>query len=476
MMLDQSQNGSNIFNDPKLPHLAAVMDDGLMAEHFARHLRAASPGLEWQVAECAIENVIYKPAKHCRLLYRLALRHPSGAAAEEWFYGQLYPPGLAEKRFDDAVASVKHSYVAHDFLKKLPPVSYWPDLSLVLWMFPQDPHMAGLPYLFDPNFVRQQVESNLRALDAVENGAGPAWRCADIRCDRVKYMPGKRCVLRYHAQLSGPAGQSREMTFYSKTYSDAMSRYYFQFLQTVYEQLIAQTAAVHLPKPLLHLDGLNTFWQEDWRGTSLSSVLDELDWDDIFPRVGRALAAWHGVRVTDLPNGPDPDDVLKVAEEDGMKLVDKMPMLRPLTGAALERLKAARATLAPQQIPAAPIHGAIRPSQMLIRGNELALVDLDDIALGDPLFDVAEFIVSVQYSEIRINRSRQKIARAVDLFLRHYAEQVPWPCDRRRLAWYAVAFLINKMCSSVKHRDVSTLQQLESTGQELVNGWLEFIN
>jgi thiamine kinase-like enzyme len=479
MMLDQSQNGSNIFSDPKLPHLAAVMDDGLMAEHFARHLRAASPGLEWQVAQCAIENVIYKPAKHCRLLYRLGLRHPSGAAAEEWFYGQLYPPGLAEKRFDDAVASVKHSYVAHDFLKGLQPVSYWQDLNMVLWMFPHDPQMATLPYLLDPGFVRRQVEANPQALGVFDNGADSAaetWRCAGIRCDRVKYMPGKRCVLRYHVRFSGPSGESREMTFYSKTYSDAMSRYHFEFLQTAYGQLTAQTAAIHIPRPLLHLDGFNTFWQEDWKGRELSAVIDEFDWEEFFPRIAKALAAWHRIRVANLRRGPDPDDVLRMAQEDGGKLISKLPQLQPLVSTALERLEAAQGALVRQEIPIAPIHGALRPSQMLIRGAELAMVDFDDIALGDPLFDVAEFIASLLYQEMRAGKPRQKLARTADLFLGSYAAHVPWSCDRRRIAWHVVAFLINKMCSSVKHRDVLTLQRIESTGHELINSWLEFIN
>jgi len=476
-MLEQSpHSGSALYNDSKLPHITTVIDAGLMAEHFARYLRAASPELEWKVAGCAIENVIYKPAKHCRLLYRLTLRHPSGAAAEEWFYGQLYPSSMGEKRFDDAAAAVKHSYVAHDFLKGLRPVSFWPDLSMVLWMFPQDPQMPALPYLFDPDFVRQHVKANLPTIAGLENGDMRNWRCTGIRCDRVKYMPGKRCVLRYHVQLAGPSGSSREITFYSKTYNDAMSRYYFQFLRNVYEQLITQTTAVHIPRPLLYLEGLNTFWQEDWKGASLSRVINELDWDDIFPRIAQALAAWHRIQDTDLRAGPDLDDVLKTADEDGLKLVNKMPQLQPLVSTALERLKTARATLDQHKIPAVPIHGAIRLSQMLVRGVELALVDLDDVALGDPLFDVAEFIASLQYSELRSSRSHQQITKATELLITNYAEHVPWPCDRSRLAWYAVAFLINKMCSSAKHRDVSTLQQLEATGQELVNSWLELID
>jgi thiamine kinase-like enzyme len=112
---------------------------------------------------------------------------------------------------------------------------------------------------------------------------------------------------------------------------------------------------------------------------------------------------------------------------------------------------------------------------MLVRGSKLALVDFDAVAKGDPHYDVAEFIASLQYLELSRGLSRQRLARAAQLFYESYAALVPWACDRRRIGWYARAFLISKMFSSIKNLDFPALQRLESDGEEIMNGWLECI-
>jgi thiamine kinase-like enzyme len=467
-----------LLNDPKLPHLVTAMDTSAMAENFTGYLRALCPELVWEVAQCAIEKVYYQPTEHCGLLYRLTFCHPTGMEADEWFYGRMYPPGCGYNRFERAVSKVKHLHAAHDFLRGIQPVNFWHDLSMILWVFPQDPKMATLPQVVDLTFVRQQVETNLRVFSVFGNesdSAPEAWRCADICYDRVKYMPGKRCVLRYHADLVSPAGESQEVSFYSKTYSDASSRYHFEFLRSVYEQLTAQTMTVHIPQPLLHLDGFNTFWQEEWKGKPLTEVMNEFDWNELFPRIATALAAWHQSRITGLSPGPDPDEVLKTADEDGAQLAYFLPHYQHLAKTVLERLNVVRGTFEGQIIPTAPSHGAFRLEQILVRGTELALVDFDAVALGDPLYDVAEFIASLQYLEFSTGKPRERLVEASEAFYNSYAEQVPWSCDRRRAAWYVVAFLMSKMFSSVKHRNVEALQRIESAGQEIVNSWLEFI-
>jgi thiamine kinase-like enzyme len=110
---------------------------------------------------------------------------------------------------------------------------------------------------------------------------------------------------------------------------------------------------------------------------------------------------------------------------------------------------------------------------MLMRGAELALVDFDAVAMGDPHYDVAEFIASLQYLELSRGLSRQRLANAAKAFYESYAALVPWTCDRGRIAWYARAFLITKMFSSIKNLDFQALQRLELDGQEIINDWLE---
>jgi hypothetical protein len=288
-------------------------------------------------------------------------------------------------------------------------------------------------------------------------------------------MPGKRCVLRFHLNLIGPAGESRQVNFYSKSYNDAWSRYHFDMLNAVYEQLAVEAPIVNIPKPLLHLDGLNTFWQEEWPGHPLIEVMEEQNWEELFPRIAAVVAALHRSGSKGFRPGPDPDEVMNTADEDGTKFAYMLPQYQRSIMPALERLRAEKSALELQNIPAALIHGACRVEQMLVRGSKLALVDFDAVAKGDPHYDVAEFIASLQYLELSRGLSRQRLARAAQLFYESYAALVPWACDRRRIGWYARAFLISKMFSSIKNLDFPALQRLESDGEEIMNGWLECI-
>lgn len=470
-----------LIDDTRLPHLLVATDAEAMREHFARYFQQAYPALALEVAHCAIEKIYYRPAKHCGMLYRLRLRHPSGlpgqgSEADEWFFGRMYAAGVACSKFEQAAAAAEQFKPARNFLQAVKPVNFWPDLNMIFWVFPQDPKLPALPHAVDPAFIRQQLEANFAAFGLLGNGSAAAPRCADLRYDRVKYMPGKRCVLRLHARLDDASGKAHEITFYSKTYGDGMSRYHFQILQSVYRQLTAQVKAVNLPRPLLHLDEANTFWQEEWKGKSLIDALDEFDWEELFPRIAAALASLHRSRINGFRPGPDLDDVLQGTLEDGAELVQTLPQYQPLISSLLSRLETAKGRLEHQEIAAVPIHGACRLEQMLVRGNELALVDFDAVALGDPLFDLAEFLASLQFLQLSRALSHQRLTRAVDLFYDAYTSQVSWNCDRRRVAWYALSFLISKMFLSLKNLDFQALQRLESEGQEVLNVWLEFIN
>ena len=472
---DPDTSASSLLNDPKLPMLATAMDASAMVDRFNDHLHNTCSELEWEVVRCAIEKVYYQRFEHCGLGYRLTFRHSSGAEAEEWLYARMYPAESGPRRFQRAAKAITPALPAHSFLQEVPTVSYWQEMNMILWLFPQDPKLAKLPHLADPDFVRERIEANLPAFEISRNGKPVQWRCTEVRFDRVKNMPAKRCVLRYHVNLNGPDGAGRELTFYSKTYNDSKSRYHFDLLRATHEQLVARHVAVQIPRPILHLDGANTFWQEEWPGQALAEAIDELDWDELFPRIAATLASLHRSALNGFQPGPSLDEVLKTAAEDGRQLVHLLPQYQSFVDKVIERLEAIKGTLAKQSIPMVPIHGALRLEQMLIRGTELALVDFDAIALGDPLFDVAEFIASLQFWEFSQDRPRNQLARATDLFLNAYAGQVPWPCEWNRIAFYVSAFLMSKMFAPVKHLEIEVLQRLEIAGHEIMEAWLEVV-
>lgn len=462
-------------SETTFPHLALAIDAGVMREHFQTYVSQCCPGLAWAVNECRLEEIFYKPKKRCGILYRLTLRHATGVEMDEWCFGQMYPPGRGHKHVTRALARVAPGHSGHPVLRGFPWVSLWADLDMLLWVFPYDPKIATLPRMVDQDFVKQQIEANLHApgwLDHEHRSGLDAWRCVDVRYDRIKYMPGKRCVLRYHVTLANAAGTLRALTFYSKTYNDARGRYHFDMLQNVWTELATQTSVVHIPRPLLYLDGANTWWQEAWEGSALSDVFAAYDWEQLLTRLAEVLAAVHHSQITGCRLAPDLDHVLASALKNGTRLVRNMPHYQRRIDLALQWLTETQTRVQEQDLPRVPIHGACRIEQMVVRGDDLALLDFDTLALGDPLYDVAELVVSLQYLALSHGYPYERLARAIDLLCRRYEAQVAWPCDRLRVAWYAVALFIQKMFLSLLHLDHGAVSRLDTLGLNMLNEWL----
>lgn len=478
-MLVPSYNSElGLFEDPKLPHIATVMDVRAMPQHFTRYLHSSGVDPGWEVSQCSIEKVYFRPDKLCGVLYRLALHHSLGEKKEEWIFGRTVPKGTEDMWLENALAGPRPTPSAHEFLRPLAPITFWRDLNMILWVFPEDPDLETLPQAVAPDFVRKQVEANLSAFgiptNGFANGQG-AWRCSEFYYDRVKFMPRKRCVLRYHVNLIDPAGKAHEKTFFCKVYNNGNSRYHFDMLNSAYEQLTVKSAAVNIPRPLLHFDGLHTFWQEEWPGSALLDVIDRYDWQDIFKKIALVLAAFHRSPANGFDPAPDLTVIKDKAEEDGAKLLRVWPQQQALVGKVLDLLNATKDDFDKQEMPQVPIHGACRIEQMLARGNELALVDFDAITLGDPIHDLAEFIASLQYMGLTQGLPTERIAVATETLYHSYAEQVPWQCDRRRIGWYALAFLMTKFYSSTKNLERRALQNLGTEGRAICEDWLKIV-
>ena len=334
---------------------------------------------------------------------------------------------------------------------------------MIVWSFPHDPNMPRLPHAADPALVKSCFHAHLPAFNL-----GPDWQCEELKCTRVKYMPGKRCILRYDLSLGNAAGARRQLAFYSKTYGDGAGRFHYELLQKVYEQLDGE---VNIPRPLLYWDEAHTLWQEAWEGRPVIEIFLETEDEELFPRLAGTLATFHKCRLPGLTAVYDLNSVWDEIQQNAGMLGWLLPEYETAFQKALAALAAAKEKFSAQTTPAVPVHGALRLEQFIARDQQLALVDFDTVALGDPLGDVAEFLVSLQFLEFTLAVPHARLVQAAQLFRARYAQQAPWPVDRQRLAWYAAAFCLNKMHEMSKHLHDAVP---EHCGEMLktIEGWL----
>jgi thiamine kinase-like enzyme len=472
-MSQHSQNiVAHLFNQSRLAQLATVVSEERMRELFDQHLHASGVAHEWRVTSCKIERIYFKPAKRCWVLYRLTLSNREGEQAQEWLFGKISRDSSGLFRHPDS--ALKKDGADPRCLEVLPAVSFWEKLGMELWVFPYESVLTALPEVVGGKFFMPQLEANLSALDIAGSAAG--WRCKRFRFDRIKYTPEKRCVLRFHVGLENSRDESHDLTFYSKTYNDSLSGRYFNILRSAREQILAQSAAVHMPKPLAHFENTRTTWYEDWGGAALFDKYSELESRGLVPNIAHTLAALHRCRISGLRRGPDLEDVFHHSSADARHVSHLLPGFRDRIGKILASLERRKNHLQKQDAPSVPVHGAFRLEQILIKENKLALVDFDALALGDPLADVAEFIASLHYLQLSQGMLYEFLQTAAELFYTSYCEAAPWACNRERIGFYALCFFLSKLYMMIKQLDIKALQRLEVWEPQILTDWLHWIS
>jgi len=163
--------------------------------------------------------------------------------------------------------------------------------------------------------------------------------------------------------------------------------------------------------------------------------------------------------------------VWEAAHEDAQMLQWLVPERKALFAESQRELESGLTVAGRCKRPQCTIHGALRLEQFMNRGQELALLDFDALSIGDPLFDVAEFVVSFQYLGLHKGWPADKTERAMEVFLSQYESCTPWAVDRHRMAWYATAFLLGKIHNSIKNLEIPVLRRFESA-LLLLENWM----
>jgi len=455
-------------DDKNLPHLRQGLDPEAMARAFESFFRREYPDRGLSVEACEIGRVHHKPGKNCDILYHLQCHDRDRRLL---LHGKMFANGEGHGKIHKAQPA---SWPGCGFWK---PVHLWPEMAMLVHIFPYDPKLPYLGQLLETDFVKQQVEANLAGF-----GLPAGWKCEEVVSSVVKYMPTRRCILRYEIVLADAAKNRRPVAFYGKTYGSLKSRYVYEALREICASPACAAGVLNIPKPIAHIDGANTLWQQAWEGGGFCERAAQLGWANLpasgfVQKIAAMLAALHQIVLPDslLQRGSSPPAVLGHAEDEIAKILQLLPERQDMLDQVVSRLTASMPD--PEApTPRATIHGTFKLAQILCREDpdgrsQLALVDFDSIACGDPLYDLAEFVASLVYMSAMGVIPAASSSESVEIFLRDYQQQVPWTCDRRRLAWYVVDFLLDRIHSALKRGETTEVANI-SPAFDRLHEWL----
>ena len=297
-------------------------------------------------------------------------------------------------------------------------LAHFPDLDMVVWRFPNDPQLSQLGQVSQP----EQAAELLPQILSQDN-------LSDLNIDIINYRPEQRCSMRYTCKHHG-----KPQVLFAKTFRDSSGK----TIQTITEQLWQQSQddprAFRVARPRAFDSERHTIWQDYLPGLRLAEYLRQDAWR-LIDQISAGLARLHASKPSDFDDLRLPQ--LSV-DEHCAEITKKAAKMMWLIGPHRRRLEALISQLTRRAIyldnaPHRIIHNDFHGGQLHICGVRLALFDFDELALGDPAQDLANFIIDLHQ---RLDLEPDLALKLSSHFIHSYSNQSEQPVDIEHLCWY----------------------------------------
>jgi streptomycin 6-kinase len=364
--------------DPGFPQLEFACDAVRMRDVFRTHLKPV-PGRALEIVECApFRYRCHQSATRCVLQYTLQISEPgNGRPRPQWVTGLIYAePGEAEKVWRRMSAGNAGNDIPEEW-RTFEPVSFIPELDMVVEVFPFDRRMPQLARVM--NGAARDLERLLL------QGLGPGrWQAGEAVLEPTRYRTELGAVLRYGvAARDTESGKTHDPACYLKVYRDQRGKETFAFLKSWEERAARGKNGYALVRPLAYWDELRTLVLEEAPGLSLRERLRGAGAEQAVRAAARAIAAFHQEPIT-LPrtySAADQCDTLSSASA-------LVQWAQPLKRAKIAGVTAVVKRYL-EDVPPAPIHRDLTPEHVLLADDRVILIDTDSVAMGDPVRDPA---------------------------------------------------------------------------------------
>ncbi len=411
-------------NDSSLAGLAELFEPA-GAKVLAAEIAQEATGSPVDADAGELCYVKYKPTRHC--IVQWAFPTPSGQpllVSATLSSGSQGADVASDPAFRRQAETLKAGANGGSELYR-----YLPERRLFFQLFPLDSGLPGLPL----------AASGLWATAALAHALGLSpgtIRIADIT--PVAYNPWNRWVVRYTVVENGLTRQ-----YYAKMFRDDRGQTMSAVLRSVWERLTAGGASWRIPAPLAFIPEARMLVLEALESaTDARSLLRQAAGDprarqkarEVFERTAGGMVQFQKATVEGLPV-MTARALLLYYEKKINRVARVSPELADSIRAQLSCLEAEACRLPTE--PMVLCHGAFRHTHVLLCGEKLGLVDLDNLRLSGASADAGDFLAYLDRVALRQPAQRPIIGELETVFVaalrRHRS------IDRRWLAWHRSA-------------------------------------
>jgi hypothetical protein len=318
--------------------------------------------------------------------------------------------------------------------------------KLLIYPFPLDTKITHLPDAANPGTVRKyfSMEEN-----SPLNKLGSLPECL---VEPVRHIPMKRSQLRYTFRHNEGAG----LSVYAKTFRRERGRKLYQSMLQVAGLFAGQgNPLLTAPRPLAYLPTWQMVVQEEAAGRTLYELLQGGEAGDAqMAAAAKVVAVLHNHSL-DLENRHGPEDEMKAISTSCERLArlgyddDDFE----LTGSRIRDLVG--------ELPRAatvPVHRDFYDRQLLIDGDRIALIDLDELTYGHREIDIANFEVHLQLRSLQGLASLEQATRWQHVFSSEYERQALEPLNQVLLFFYRATTYFRLACKYLLQSGAPALQ------------------
>lgn len=419
-------------HDEVLTQLALAQDRSAMRDIFQKRLFDPDSGKTiFQIKDCQILQIRYKPRKNCLICYRLTIHDPlANQDGVQLLYARIFEKGGSLSRF------IKAQTQPLTTPKYGRPLYYILELEMVVWAFPNDRKLHGLSRIIDPLCLKEEILP-----DVIWANFGHGWKISGLTHEVVHYVAEHTCTIRVDLELQNTqTGKGISHVLYGKTYYNEEGAETYRVMLQLWKT--NRNGQLGMARPLGYEPRFKTLWQLGLKG---STLLEEDMNSPLFLTLLREaasnIAALHRSTAS-CSRSVEVKDLLTKLREVELVLSTAKPSFRQTLNSLIARLILQSEHLEPRAI--ALLHGDLHLQNFLVDSGKIALIDMDNTCKGNPLQDIGSFIANLKYMGILNGISDPVIRQMSEVFIGEYEKNVPWTVPRSVLDWHISMALINE--------------------------------
>ncbi|NOS80041.1 MAG: hypothetical protein E8D46_00665 [Nitrospira sp.] len=383
------------------------------------------------ITSCRVQHVRYSPKKQpenesLAACYHLGIRDKDSQRERQVIlYCQAFLGGHSQREIDRLARRSADTAALHSM------PHHFRDLDLLVWVFPEDPAIPHLPEVSDPERVMAHLPYT-----SLPNGLDEARDIRSVNVEVVNYRPELRCTTRYDLSW-GAADQAQSLTIFGKTFRSGEGHDVYTRSEYLWNRFSGVDEEVLFSQPLGYKSEVQTLWQLGVEGTPLCRAIGKDNCDAYLKTVAKGLAMVQNSDLAGLPKWTL-DEHLAEADKKIEKLRRAVPSLLEELNLLAQLVHRDAPSLS--DIPLRPIYWDFHVNQLLAQDGKVAFFDFDELVIGDPLQDIANFIVDLQFRDV----SQPLARRMAKSLYNSYRSQVKWEVPIDRVRWHARVQFINK--------------------------------